>query len=39
LKPREPGTLSRLILEAKRDKPGISVEDAKAKLWKALSDK
>jgi hypothetical protein len=38
LKPREPGTLSRLILEAKRDKPGISVEDAKAKLWKALSD-
>ena len=38
MKPREPGTLSRLILEAKRDKPGISVEDAKAKLWKALSD-
>ena len=32
LKPREPATLSRLILE------GISVEDVKAKLWKALSD-
>ena len=45
LKQREPATLSRLILEANYDKANgllpddwISVEDVKAKLWKALSD-
>ena len=45
LKRREPATVSRLILETKRDKANgllpddwISVEDVKAKLWKALSD-
>jgi hypothetical protein len=45
LKQREPATLSRLILEANYDKANgllpndwISVEAAKAKLWKPLSD-